>query len=102
MLYRIKYTSTCVEMLRQIQQPQRGMILNRIGQLEKDPEKQGKPLIGPLAGYRSLHVSRYRVVFRAIRDQVEVFILVAGLRREGAKDDVYELAKRLVRNFLVP
>lgn len=102
MVYKIKYTPTCVEMLRQIQQPHRGTILDRIGQLAEDPEKQGKPLLGPLAGHRGLHVSRYRVVFQVVRDQVEVLILVAGLRREGAKDDVYELAKKLVRNFLIP
>jgi mRNA interferase RelE/StbE len=89
-------------MLRQIQQPQRSTILSRIGQLAEDPEKQGKALLGPLAGHRSLHVSRYRVVYRVVRDQVEVFILVVGLRKEGAGDDIYEVAKKLVQNFMHP
>ena len=102
MLHKIKYAQKCLELLRQIQQPQRRTILNRIAQLAEDPEKQGKPLLGPLAGHRSIHVGRYRVVYRVIRDEVQVFILAAGLRREGARDDVYEVAKKLVRNFLRP
>lgn len=102
MLYKIKYTLTCLEMLRQIQQPQRRAILGRIGQLKSEPEKQGKALRGPLAGHRSLYVSRYRVVYRVVRDEVQVFILAAGLRKESDKSDIYELAKKLVRDFLMP
>jgi mRNA interferase RelE/StbE len=101
-LYKIRYTQTCLEMLRQIQQPQRRAILDRIGQLKTDPEKQGNALLGSLAGHRSLPVSRYRVVYRVVREEVQVFMLAVGLRREGDKEDVYELAKKLIRNFLVP
>ncbi len=100
MVYKIKYTKTAQEMLVSIQQPQRGTILDRIKKLETDPEKQGKALWGPLRAHRSLHVSRYRVIYRVVRDEVQVFILYAGLRKQGSKDDVYELAKKLVRNFL--
>jgi len=35
-----------------------------------------------------------------VRDEIQVFILFVGMRKEGDKDDVYKLAKRLVRNFL--
>lgn len=87
-------------MLAGIRQPHRRTILERIKQLEMDPEKQGKPLWGPLRGHRSLHVGRYRVIYRVVRDEVQVFILYVGLRKQGNRDDVYELAKKLVRSFL--
>jgi len=99
-VYKIKYTKTAQGMLAAIQQPKRGTILDRIKQLERDPEKQGKALWGPLRGHRSLHVSRYRVIYRVVRDEVQVFILYVGLRKRGSKNDVYELAKKLVKNFL--
>ncbi len=102
MRYEIRYTPTCRKMLAQIQQPHRRTILERIEQLATDPEHQGKALLGPLRGYRSIHVSRFRVIYRVIRDQVEVIVLAAGIRKEGSRDDVYELAKRLVRDFTGP
>ncbi len=102
MVYEIKYTKTCLEMLRQIQRPQRGTILDRIAKLSTDPEEQGKALLGPLRGHRSIHVSRYRVVYRVVGEEVQVFIIAVALRKQGDKDDVYELAKKLVRNFIEP
>ncbi len=100
MVYKIMYTKTARAMIASIQQPQRSIILGRIKQLETEPEKSGKALWGPLRGHRSLHVSRYRVIYRVVRDEIQVFILFVGMRKEGDKDDVYKLAERLVRNFL--
>jgi mRNA interferase RelE/StbE len=72
--------------------------------LETDPEKQGKPLREGLMAFRSLRVvgQRYRLVYSVVRDARLVHIVAAGLRREGSRDDVYELAQKIVRLGLAP
>jgi mRNA interferase RelE/StbE len=81
----------------------RRQIFERIEQLAKEPEKQGKPLRGDLAGYRSIRVAqqRYRVIYRVELGQVRVIVIAAGIRRDGGRRDVYRLAQRLIRLGLV-
>lgn len=78
-------------------------IFERVRDLSSEPEKQGKPLIGELAGYRSLRAvgQRYRIIFRVEDEKVLVLIVALGLRKAGSKKDVYDLAKRLVQLGLV-
>jgi len=72
--------------------------------LETDPEKQGKPLRAELLGFRSLRSvgQRYRLFYSIDSDARTVHVVAAGLRREGARDDIYALAQRLVRLSLAP
>jgi len=72
--------------------------------LEADPEKQGKPLREDLLGFRSLRVvgQRYRLIYSIDSQAGTVHVVAAGIRREGARDDVYRLAQRLVRLGLAP
>ncbi len=72
--------------------------------LETEPEKQGKPLRENLMGFRSLRVvgQRYRLVYSVPPDARVVHIVAAGLRREGSRDGVYELAQKIVRLGLAP
>jgi mRNA interferase RelE/StbE len=72
--------------------------------LESDPEKQGKPLREDLLGFRSLRVvgQRYRIIYSIETNSETVHVVAAGIRREGARDDVYVLAQRLVRLGLAP
>lgn len=49
---------------------------------------QGKPLQGQLLGFHSIRVGRFRVVYRFVRDTID--ILTIGPRRT-----VYEEAERL-------
>ncbi|MBI3961934.1 MAG: type II toxin-antitoxin system RelE/ParE family toxin [Deinococcus sp.] len=74
-------------------------IRDRIDGLALEPEKQGKPLTGDLAGYRSLRTvgQRYRIIYGVYRNQVEVLVVAVGIRKEGSKGDVYALAKKLLR-----
>jgi len=85
---------------RRIQQ----QIFDTSKQLESDPDKRGKPLREDLFGYRSLRVvgQRYRVIYSIDPDAASVHVVAAGIRREGARDDVYVLAQRLVRLGLAP
>ena len=104
MRYRVLLTSEATDLLRGISDRRiRSQIIRRIQQLADDPEKQGKPLIGPLAGYRSLRAAgqRYRIVYRVDRGEVRVIVVAAGIRREGGRRDIYRLAQRLVRLGLV-
>lgn len=82
-------------MLRQISQ--------RIDMLTEDPEKQGKSLIGELRGYRSIRAAdqRYRIIYRIEKLKVIVYIITIGLRREGDRKDIYNLARKLIRQRLL-
>jgi mRNA interferase RelE/StbE len=103
MTYRIVLTPTARHMLRGIPDLRiRRQLAGRIDRLAEDPEKQGKPLLGPLAGYRSLRgAGRYRIIYRVDRDEVLVFVVVVGIRREHSKRDIYALAKKLLGLGLV-
>ncbi len=77
----------------------RQSINKRISRLENDPQKQGKPLSDKLAGYRSIRAigQRYRIIYKVEAERVVVVVVALGIRKEGDKKDVYELAKRLAR-----
>ncbi|MHB0867323.1 MAG: type II toxin-antitoxin system RelE family toxin [Thermoleophilia bacterium] len=79
------------------------IIFERARELSAEPAKQGKPLIGELAGYRSLRAAgqRYRIIFRVDGDRVLVLIVALGIRKAGSRKDVYDLARKLVRLGLV-
>jgi mRNA interferase RelE/StbE len=63
--------------------------------LERDPE-EGKPLGHELAGYRSVRAvgQRYRIIYRIEEERVLVVVVTVGIRRDGDKKDVYEVAKK--------
>ena len=77
----------------------RESIGKRIDGLAMNPEKQGKPMIDELRGYRSIRAvgQRYRILYRVEAEHVIVLVVALGIRKEGDKKDVYELAKKLVR-----
>ena len=71
--------------------------------LEYEPELKGKPMIDELAGYHSLRAvgQRYRIIYKVKEEQVLVVVVTVGIRKEGDKKDVYELAKKLIRLSLL-
>ena len=70
-----------------------------IDRLTEDPEKLGKALLGELSGFRSIRAvgQRYRIIYRVKGNEIVVVIVAVGIRRDGAKDDIYNLAKKLFR-----
>ena len=99
-VYTIKWTETAVRLSEAIpDQRIRRLITQRVDQLAKSPEQQGKPLLGELAGFRSVRVvgQRYRIIYRVERKEVVVSIAAVAKRKESDKGDVYALAKRLLR-----
>lgn len=100
MTYRVILSPTAREMLVRISDRRvRDKIRERIDGLSYEPDRQGKPLTGELAGHRSLRAvgQRYRILYRVAKDQVVVFVVTLGIRRAGSRKDIYELAKKLVR-----
>lgn len=81
----------------------REQIRNRIDGLARDPEQQGKPLGGELAGFRSLRAvgQRYRIIYQVERSKILVVVIAVGLRKEGDRSDVYRLAQKLIRLRLI-
>ena len=77
----------------------RDAIRRVIDRLGHEPDKQGKSLVGGLAGYRSIRAAgqRYRVVYRVEASEVTVYVVAMGIRKEGSKIDVYTLALKLFR-----
>jgi mRNA interferase RelE/StbE len=77
----------------------RRLLARRIDALIDEPEKQGKPLTGELSTLRSVRAAgqRYRILYRVEDERVVVLVLALGLRKEGDRKDVYELAKKLLR-----
>jgi len=55
--------------------------------------------LGELAGFRSIRAvgQRYRIIYQIRGNDIVVVIVAVGIRRDGAKDDIYNLAKKLFR-----
>ena len=49
-----------------------------------DPEAYGKPLTGQFKRYWRLRVGDYRVVYRIVKDEILVFVIKVGIRRDDA------------------
>jgi mRNA interferase RelE/StbE len=77
-------------------------IMNESKLLISNPER-GKPLLAELKKFRSIRVygGRYRVIYRIRKQDNEIHIHVVGIRREGDKNDVYSIAKKLFKAGLL-
>ena len=97
MQYKIEITPLAIELLSKIKdkREQEGL-KKRIAKLISEPEHQGKALSGKLKGYRSVRAlgQRYRIVYRIDRSKVIVIIVGAGIRKEGAKKDIYAILNK--------
>lgn len=104
MTYSIRIAPAALKMLKGVSDRRiRSKLVETIDRLTEEPDKQGKPLRGELSGYRSLRAvgQRYRIIYRVEEDLVIVFVLAIGLRQERSKSDIYNLAKKLLRQGLV-
>ena len=100
MTWHIVITPTALKMLSSISDRRvRDKIVAVIDRLAVEPEKQGKALVGELSGLRSIRAvgQRYRVVYQLVEQQVVVTVLAVGIRRDGSRDDIYQLAKKLIK-----
>ncbi len=88
--YRIRYTPTAAGSIRHLHPSIKRVVREAIRDLRTDP-LTGHPLSFELAGFRSLRVSRYRVIYRLHeRDRAVEIHLV------GARTDIYEVFRQLL------
>lgn len=103
-VHTIRWTETATTLAEALpDQRIRRLISQRVDQLAKSPEQQGKPLVGELVGFRTVRAvgQRYRIVYRVERREVVVVIVAVGKRKAGNKDNIYELAKKLLKQGLL-
>ena len=102
--YRVTWTATALDMVAAIPDRRVQRILfDRAGGLAHAPEQQGKALTEELSGFRSLRAAgqRYRILYRIDRHKVTVLVAAVGRRKQGDTADIYELARKLIRQRLV-
>ncbi|MEH2381257.1 MAG: type II toxin-antitoxin system RelE/ParE family toxin [Nostoc sp.] len=83
--YEIELTPLALEMLTSVKdQRHQTSLSDRIDKLKIDPEKQGKPLVEKLKGYRSLRAvgQRYRIIYKVELDKVVVLVVGVGLHKQ--------------------
>lgn len=104
MRYGIEITPVALETLKGMKDRRIArQIAQRIDRLGDDPEKQGKPLLGELSGYRSVRAAgqRYRVIYKTKDTSVIVVIVAIGIRKEGDKKDIYKLVRKMIQLNLI-
>ena len=100
MSWRINITPTAIRMLTGITDRRiREKIIAVIDRLAEEPEKQGKAMLGELAGFRSIRAvgQRYRIIYTVKGKEIVVMVVAVGISRDGARDDIYNLTKKLLR-----
>ena len=103
MKHEILMTDTCLALIEKILDKKiQRTILERIEKLSEAPDKQGKMLVKELSGFRSIHVAgRYRIIYKIDNKAVIVFILAAGIRKQGDKKDIYQITKKILKAGLL-
>jgi mRNA interferase RelE/StbE len=101
--YKILITDTCLVLIEKIPDKKiRRTILKRIEGLSEGPDKQGKMLVKDLSGFRSIYAAgRYRIIYKVDKQTVIIYILAAGIRKQGDKKDIYKIAKKLLNAGLL-
>jgi len=104
LIWKVVFTESAVKMLKSIKDRRiRSIICKKIDELDRHPESQGKPLVGELKTLRSVRVAgqRYRIIYRLEKEKIVVLVVALGIRKEGSKKDIFELAKKLIRQKLL-
>ena len=100
---KILWTLTSVDFLNKIGNKKiQKTLIDESKTLINHPER-GKPLLAELKNFRSLRVygGRYRLIYKIMNEEKEIHIYVVGIRKEGDKNDVYNLAKKLFKAGLI-
>jgi len=101
-MYAVELTEEALAMLEEIADSRvKGKLLARIKKLAQDPEKQGKPLVDNLLGYRSIRAigQRYRIIYEINNYTVRVLVVGIGIRKEGHRADVYAMTRKRIRGL---
>jgi mRNA interferase RelE/StbE len=102
--FQLEITPTALGVIDKAQDSRiRAKIIETIEGLAEEPEMKGKPLTAELDGYHSVRAAgqRYCIIYRIDKEKVIVLVIAAGIRRDGDRKDIYELAKKLIRARLL-
>lgn len=94
MPFRVQLHRRAVKALEKLPKGHQGAIAKLIDELRKDPYPNGadrKQLQGPLRQYLSARCGNYRVCYEIKQQEVMIYVLVLGDRKE-----VYRLLQELV------
>ena len=100
MNWKVEFTKPALKQLQEITDKRvRDNLFERIEELAKDPENQGKPLRDELSGLRSVRAigQRYRIIYKVERERVIVVVVAVGKRKDGDRADIYLIAAKLMR-----
>ena len=103
MKYKILITDTCLALIGKISDKKiQRTILTRMEGLSDEPNQQGKMLVKELSGFRSNHAAgRYRIIYKVDKQTVIIYILAAGIRKQGDRKEIYEITKKLLNAGLL-
>ena len=103
MKYKILITDTYLKQIEKIPDKKiQHTIMRRIEGLSDEPDKQGKMLVKDLSGYRSIHAAgRYRIIYKVDKRTIVIYVLAAGIRKEGDSKDIYKIARKLLKAGLL-
>ncbi len=100
--YTVWWTEQAIELTNAIGDRRiRAKLWGAADSLREHPHEKGRPLRDELTGFRSLHWSRYRIIYEIDEATRQVRIAVVGMRSEGKERDVYETARRLLAQGLI-
>ena len=102
MAYRVVLTTEAKMLLGAVRdRREQKLLVSRLAQLQDNPAQQGKSLRGELSEYRSVRAvgQRYRIIYRIEDEEVLVVVVAIGRRQEGDRQDVYQIAQKLVSTF---
>ena len=88
--FRIRYTPVAAESIRRLHPSVKQAVRQEIRSLAADTTR-GHPLTFELTGFRSLRVSRYRVIYRVREADRTVEIHLVGSRK-----DIYEVFREFL------
>ncbi len=90
MIWTVIYHQDVEEDLLSLSPAMAGRVVQAIdSKLTRAPLDFGAPLFGNLADFRKLRVGDYRVMYRVIKERVQVFVLAVGPRRDK---EIYRMA----------
>lgn len=96
--YQVHWTRAARDLWREIGDRRiQARLLEVAGRLAHSPEQRGRALNDELAGFWSLHWSRWRIIYSIGEESHQVHIHIIGLRQQGKRRDVYSMARKFLR-----
>jgi len=102
-MYKVKLTQIAAANIRKLDKRTQSQVISKIEALKAEPLVLGKSLKGSLKDLRSVRAAgqRYRIIYKVIDKDIVIIVVAVGIRKEGDKNDIYELMKKYIRTGLL-